>query len=204
MELKNIICDFGGVLYSIDQKRNLDSFRLLSAKPSLIPESDTGIFYNDNLFLDYEKGIKSTREFRHKAISRYALSCTDDEFDKAWNATLLHEAKGAREFVQAIREKKNIFLLSNTNELHFDYFFRQCEKLLSLFDFLFLSFKLKMRKPEKEIFEYILAEKSLKPHDTLFIDDSSINITAAESMGIKTLHATTENLSDLFDIVNSL
>jgi Predicted hydrolase (HAD superfamily) len=41
-------------------------------------------------------------------------------------------------------------------------------------------------KPDPLFFEYILEHQGLKPHETLFIDDSKANIETASQMGIHT------------------
>ena len=78
---------------------------------------------------------------------------------------------------------RRIFLLSNISE----YFAKRDNvvPVLSLFDKKIYSGVCKMIKPNKDIFEYMLKECDILPSETLFIDDSPINIAGAESVGIK-------------------
>ncbi|NSA87372.1 HAD superfamily hydrolase (TIGR01509 family) [Clostridium beijerinckii] len=48
-----------------------------------------------------------------------------------------------------------------------------------------VSYKEKLLKPEKEIYEKILYRYSLEPGETLFIDDMEQNIEAAIKFGLK-------------------
>ena len=78
---------------------------------------------------------------------------------------------------------RRIFLLSNISE----YFAKRDNvvPILSLFEKKIYSGVCKMIKPNKDIFEYMLKECDILPSETLFIDDSPINIAGAESVGIK-------------------
>jgi len=53
-----------------------------------------------------------------------------------------------------------------------------------IFDHVFLSHELKMRKPDKEIFYYVLEKLSIKPEEAVFIDDMRRNVLAANEIGI--------------------
>ena len=56
-----------------------------------------------------------------------------------------------------------------------------------MFHKLYLSFILHMKKPDREIFEYILNDLKAEPEEVLIIDDSEENIKAASQMGINTI-----------------
>jgi putative hydrolase of the HAD superfamily len=59
---------------------------------------------------------------------------------------------------------------------------------------------MKKRKPDFEIFEQVLNENNLLAEETLFIDDSAVNLNGAEHLGIQTLLVTSEkSLFDFFD-----
>ena len=85
---------------------------------------------------------------------------------------------------------KKIYLLSNFPEGVFE---RVAEpnRTLDFFDGLIVSYKLKMAKPEKQIFEYVLNEYNLKAENCLFVDDTLKNIEVAKSLGFNTHHFTT-------------
>ena len=79
----------------------------------------------------------------------------------------------------------NLFLLSNTDELHFPYI-KEKFPAVNIFDNgLMLSYQLGYTKPEKEIYEKALSIYNLNPNETVFIDDREENITAAKELNIK-------------------
>ncbi len=79
-----------------------------------------------------------------------------------------------------------LYCLSN---MHLEFI----EHLESTYDFwdvftdIVVSCRVQLCKPEPEIFEHILGKYALTPADTLFIDDTAVNLTAAEAFGLQTL-----------------
>lgn len=53
------------------------------------------------------------------------------------------------------------------------------------FNTVFLSYKLKMIKPSKRIYQEVLKKMKLKPNEVLFIDDKESNLKPARELGIK-------------------
>ncbi len=43
-----------------------------------------------------------------------------------------------------------------------------------------------MRKPDPDIFEFVLQEQNLEPEETLFIDDSPQHLKTANNLGLQT------------------
>ena len=60
----------------------------------------------------------------------------------------------------------------------------------NIFDRIFLSCEMNLRKPDKEIFRRVLREAAIRPEDTLFVDDNASNVAAAQELGIRTFHET--------------
>jgi len=81
-------------------------------------------------------------------------------------------------------------LLSNTNALHVPYFVSLLktqhgfEEMESLFEKVYYSHELGMRKPDRAIYEFVLRDAGIVPEETLFIDDREENILAARELGI--------------------
>ncbi len=62
---------------------------------------------------------------------------------------------------------------------------------LDRFDVLVWSYQLRMAKPESAIFHHVLKQLGTKPEETIFIDDKTVNVEAAEALGIRGLVFTT-------------
>jgi putative hydrolase of the HAD superfamily len=199
---KNIIFDLGGVILNLDFQRTTDAFYKLGI--TNINEIFSG--YAQYEFFDaFEKGLISPQQFRDEIKKYIPEPVTDNIIDEAWNAMLLDFPAERINLLLSCRSKYRTFLLSNTNELHFSAY----NKLLSekyhikdfsdLFERVYYSFRLGLRKPEKEIFELVLKENKLKPEETLFIDDSPQHIDTATILGINTiLLKSPQTLIDVF------
>ena len=69
------------------------------------------------------------------------------------------------------------------------------------FEKTYLSFEMKMAKPEPEIFKAIIEDAGIEPKETLFIDDSEMNCKTAQNLGISTYTAKVgEDWSHLFNL----
>ena len=68
---------------------------------------------------------------------------------------------------------------------------------LTRFDALVWSYQLQIAKPNPAIYRYTLEKLGTAPDETLFVDDRSVNVEAAATLGMKALVFTTvENLRD--------
>jgi glucose-1-phosphatase len=188
--IKNIIFDLGVVLLNIDFQKTINAFRNLGISNS--NELFSGYAQTD--FFDFfEKGYISPPQFREEIRKYLNETVSDEMIDEAWNAMILDFPAEKINLLISIRNKYRTFLLSNTNAIHFTVYNRQLQdnfkikNLSDLFEKAYYSYKLGLRKPDKEIFELVLNENSLLSEETIFIDDSSQHIYAADSLGIHTI-----------------
>jgi putative hydrolase of the HAD superfamily len=199
--IKNIILDFGGVVLNLDTDRTIRAFREL--KYTNVDES-TGKLKDSKLFTDYEIGIISDDEFRDDIISKCQIPVSFPVFDNAWNAMLLDYPKENIEIIQKLSKTYRVFLLSNTNKIHYDFYIivfrRQFGfELRSLFEKSYFSHEIGMRKPKPDIFQKVLHENQLNAGECLFIDDLEENRKAASQFGIQTVNFNTnQGLNTIF------
>jgi glucose-1-phosphatase len=187
--IKNIIFDLGVVLLNIDFQKTMAAFKNLGIEN--IDEIFSG-YSQSGFFDDFEKGLISPEEFREEIQKLLYDKVSDDQIDEAWNAMILEFPVDRINFVMGCRNNYRTFLLSNTNAIHFPVYNKQIQEkyllhdLSDLFEKAYYSYRLDLRKPDKEIFELVINENSLVPEETLFIDDSPQHIATAASLGIKT------------------
>ncbi|MFH0761081.1 MAG: HAD family phosphatase [Bacteroidota bacterium] len=200
--IKNIIFDLGGVLLDIDFKRTFDAFEAIGFKRAeeWFKRADV-----NRLCLDFETGMFSPQELRSRFRELTGFTCSDAEFDHAWNALLGEFPADRIRCVQALAKRYNTYLLSNTNEIHCKYFNSELNKhfgiesLDHLLHKAWYSHDLGLRKPGEQIFRKVLESGRLNPGETLYVDDAEINVKVAESMGMKGLLVTPE-----FTIIEAL
>jgi FMN phosphatase YigB (HAD superfamily) len=183
---KNYIIDFGGVIYEISHLATYQSFMALAKDDSLLRKLELQQVLDFQIFIDYEIGKISSAEFRKSIISKFSLICSDEEFDSAWNKTLLGLFDYSAESIKKLKKNGNIFLLSNTNKIHFDYFYGECKEIFEMFDKCYYSFELGLRKPNSDIYDFVLYDLKINPEETIFLDDSQENLSGASMLGIST------------------
>lgn len=103
---------------------------------------------------------------------------------------LLDFPKHRLDLLKKLKPNYRLFLLSNTNETHVTEFesalYKQhgYKNLESFFETVYYSCRMGKRKPNADIFDYVLSTHGLNPQETLFIDDSPQHIEGALKTGI--------------------
>ena len=189
-DIKNIVFDLGGVILNIDYHKTAQAFNNLGC------ENFDEIYsqkQQKGLFDRFEIGQISSQEFIKELLKALPVGVRPKEVVDAWNAMLLNLPQERIESLQGLNQTHRVFLLSNTNQIHEEAFTKiiQQENGIASFNHLFekvyFSHQIGLRKPNREVFDYVLRENGLKPTETLFIDDSPQHLLGAEKAGIRTL-----------------
>jgi glucose-1-phosphatase len=195
--IKNIIFDLGGVIINLSVETTLQRFAKL-AGVSLDKVKELHAAHPE--FLTYEKGEMSDNEFRDGLNQIFGTKAKHAELDECWNAMLGDIPLERIELLKELKSKYKTYLLSNTNAIHLDCFTgivkkaHDLESLEPLFHKTYYSHLMKMRKPDAEIYEFVLNDNNLEAEETIFLDDNLSNLKGAESVGIKTFHVTHPDL----------
>ncbi len=195
--IKNIIFDFGDIFINLDKEATQAGLAKLGV--SKVSDEMTHLFH------EYERGFVDSEDFINYFSIKYSISKND--LLVAWNAILLDFPLERLQFLKALADTKKyrLFLLSNTNDIHIEYVkevwgiqlfmeFKNC------FENFYLSYEINLRKPDKEIYEFVLNTNQLKADETLFVDDVKENTDAAKLLGIHVwnLNPKTESVTELF------
>ncbi len=192
---KNIIFDMGGVLFGLDAGRCVSAFEALGAHKTAAYVRD---FRTEDLFYLIEMSSGTTAQFCDEVRALDNINASDSEITAAWNALLEPTPQRKRDELLALKVAGyRLFLLSNTNEIHWN----EAKKLIAgtdhdvsdIFERVFLSYEMNLRKPDKEIFRCVIEATGIRPEETLFIDDNALNVAAAQSLGIRTFHETSDH-----------
>lgn len=194
---KVIIFDLGGVLLDLNIEKSFAAFVGMGVDAAMLTERNC--LMND-MMQKYDRGDISTKEFFDYIATCLSPQCRElpadvlnEKIQNAWNMMLgdfpLHK-------LQRIMRLRNagyrIVMLSNTNEGHWDTIEEKFSRaagspLHSVFHSLYLSYRMRRRKPEPEIFLELLEQENAAPHEALFIDDSYENCQAAAALGIESV-----------------
>ncbi|MEF9986306.1 MAG: HAD family phosphatase [Bacteroidales bacterium] len=189
--IKNIIFDLGGVLVSLSRRKCLDTFSNALGFKSFGDYLNT--YAQKGFFAEFEDGAIDSDGFRW-CVKQYSLNkdITNEQIDDALCAFLTEVKSSKVQLLLQLKEKYNLYLLSNTNPIAMEYakvLFKKAGgvPMEDVFIKMFLSFEMQKSKPGKAIFEQVLDETKIKPYETLFVDDADVNIDTAKEMGFKTL-----------------
>jgi len=195
--IKNIIFDFGDIFINLDKKRFAKEIEKLN-----ISEDNLEI----KAVLDrYEMGLIATNDFT--AFFKEKLNIPPQHLVTAWNSILLDFPLKRLFFLkQLVAEKKyRLFLLSNTNDLHISWIQENWgqelyQEFKSCYEKFYLSQEIHFRKPNTDIYQFVLDKNNLVAKETLFIDDTKANTDAAKTMGIHVwnLIPGEEDITELF------
>lgn len=131
----------------------------------------------------YEEGLISTKDFYKRIRDKYKLELDFEEFKDIWN-DIFEENQDVSQIILYLKSRGYpIFLLSNTNEMHFSYIMERYPIIHHLDEWI-LSFEIGAKKPQEEIYKMIFEKKSVERHEILYIDDVSEYVTAASHIGI--------------------
>lgn len=194
--IKNIIFDFGGVVFHIDERRTIAAFsQLLRCSNDEI----LNYIFHDDIFYKLECGQISFDDFRKHMCQKSNVQISEEQFLTAWNAILVGYPEEHIPLLLALKKKYRTFLLSNTNAVHTQYFSQIAQKQhleiqsnYELFEKVYYSNELGMRKPDPNIYKYVLNDANLKAEETLFVDDLLVNVDGAKSVGINAIQVTKE------------
>lgn len=202
-EIKNLLLDLGGVVLNVDYHKMVDVFK------------EYGIMDFDKHFTQakqveivdkFEEGKCSIEEFRNGIRDLVKVDLTDAQIDKAWFSMILDLPKERIELIGLLKLKYNVYLFSNTNELHIELLKKRYEEEFGfeifqmLFTKAYFSNEIKMRKPHPESFQWLLNDAEIKAEETLFIEDSPQHIEGAKKVGLNTYWLIGgETINDLYD-----
>jgi glucose-1-phosphatase len=188
-ELKNIIFDLGAVLINIDYKKTERAFIELGFENF---EAMYSQFTADAIFEKLETGKINNEDFYNKLIVLNGNNITAAQIKNAWNEIILDWRVKSLDFLERLSPKYKLFLLSNTNAIHHEYFINSLKTetnrtdIDTLFTKAYYSHEIHLRKPNADIFEFVAKDATINIEETLFIDDSSNNIETAKLLGFKT------------------
>ena len=184
--IKAIIFDYGNVISSLDNNLFLKEISRYSEKT--ISELNEFIYVKSGLPRKYETGLISSGEFFTQIKKLCGLTISEPGFIKAFTG-IFTPINSTLELIERLKPDYRLALLSNTNEWDYKYEIEPI-RVFDLFDTITVSFKIKVMKPNREIYLDALYKLGLKADECIYIDDIKEYSDAASSIGIKGIHYT--------------
>ncbi|PHM73131.1 glucose-1-phosphatase [Xenorhabdus kozodoii] len=180
------IFDMGNVIIDIDFKRIVAVWSNLSGTPLA---TLTSRFSREEILTKHERGQISDTEFAEMMRDEMEISLSFEQVVEGWNAIFVGIRPEVIELMNQLRTQGHrVVVLSNTNRLHVEYCSVHYPEIAASSDFLYLSHDLGMRKPNPEIFEYVLVAEGVAADQAIFFDDLLENVEAAKKTGMNAIH----------------
>jgi putative hydrolase of the HAD superfamily len=179
LDIKALALDLGNVLVKVDHFRFC---RRLAQLAGLTPEEVFAQVFASSLEPAYDTGHITSEEFYHQVTEHFGVTLSYPQFCTWWN-DIFDPMEGMAELVSRVAAQYPLYLVSNTNALHFAYI-KESYAFLDHFQSFILSFEVGSRKPEPDIYQALIQRMGLPPSQGLFVDDKSPFVTAAQSQGL--------------------
>ncbi len=183
MSIKNIVFDLGRVLIKFEPMEYIQQN---------VPKEKREDFYNgvfgSTEWLMLDRGTLSYEDA--KKIFKERVPGADKQIDRLFDVDLFEILQPIEENVKLLpelKEKYNLYILSNFHQPAFEHIFKKYD-FFRLFDGHTVSCYYYLLKPEKEIYDTLIDKFNLIPEETVFIDDTKVNIDACEKEGIRGIH----------------
>jgi putative hydrolase of the HAD superfamily len=178
--IKAVIFDFGNVICAFDNDVFLRG--LLGHTDKRLEELKEA-FYSSDLSARYETGLVSSEDFFLEAARRGNLSISREDFFRAFTEIFTPIPSTFR-LIRGLKGSYKVGLLSNTNECHYNRYFRKAD-IFPLFDSVTLSFEVKQMKPGERIYRDAVGKLQARPEECVYIDDIEAYAEGARRVGLQ-------------------
>ncbi len=192
-DITNVVFDFGGVVAPADLSIVINKFKALGLKDI---EKYLNMVRQQGFFGDFETGLIDREEFRNRVSKEVGREVTMDECRDAYMGFFSTVPERNLELFRKLRaEGYRLSLLSNTNPFIMEWSLSKAfdghgHSLDEYLDSIYVSYEMKVMKPDERIFKMMLESENVAPSQVLFIDDGPKNVAAARSLGINAIQAT--------------
>jgi putative hydrolase of the HAD superfamily len=176
MRYSTVVFDIGNVLCSFDLSRTLRAW--LPFVPDGVERIKRVV---PPLKERVESGAMGTQEFVVGTMSALGFTGSEADFKRGW-VEIFDKIAGTHALVDELAGKVRLLILSNTNELHWDYL-RLTYPVFQKFEGYVVSHEAGLAKPNPAIYSHLANKFGVSPSESLFIDDLAENIEAAERSG---------------------
>jgi glucose-1-phosphatase len=180
LKITAITFDLGNVLIKVEHLRFCGR---LAALAGLRPQEVYAQVFESSLEPGYDTGSISSREFFQRVTGHFGVKLDYAAFSALW-CDIFDPMEAMEAVVAHLASRFPLFLLSNTNALHFDYIRERFQVILAPFQAFVLSYEVGSRKPEAAIYQALIHRVQRPPEEILFLDDKAAFVEGARSQGL--------------------
>lgn len=182
-----VLFDLGGVLFEFDHRLAVDALAPFCDRSG---EELFDLVFRSGLEPDYDAGRISTRDLVDELRRRAGFRGSLDDFQRAWGGIFRAKPDSWLLVDRLVAAGIPLGVVSNTNEVHFDALSGMSD-FSARFRWLFLSYRLRARKPDDLFYEKVVAHLPFPPSEGLFVDDREENLPPAAARGFRVHRFTT-------------
>jgi len=183
--IRLIISDFGGVICTFDYRIFCER---LARRIGRGAEAVYSAVYGSDLQTEFEQGRLTGVAYHRKVMDLLGDDVPYDEFFIMYG-DIFTEIPTTCDLLRRLHVRYPLYLLSDTNEIHFGYVKKTVE-VLRLFDQFIVSYEVGAMKPGPRIYQEALRRSGLPAEACVFIDDRPGNVEGARQVGMHALHFT--------------
>ncbi|HEY8280605.1 MAG TPA: HAD-IA family hydrolase [Bdellovibrionota bacterium] len=174
------VFDLGNVVVKVDFAPFVSWLSKVSGDPA-----KAEAFLHSSLFLDLEFGAIGREEFARRMSALFRVEMDQKELESRFCGIFPGLVEGMEDLLVEVAEKRELYALSNTNEIHLNHLNRAYPRLMDSFTKVFASHELRQRKPFPGIYTGVAEALGVKPGELLFFDDLHANVQGALSAGLE-------------------
>ncbi len=181
--IKILIFDIGQVLIEVD----IHNFIKNLTHALNVPRWKLYLMHDRTIFHELMIGLKTMEDIHQIFCQRFKCNLGLEKFKEIWLSIIIQPKKEVVELVQQLSPKYPLAILSNIDAVHYEYFQKNMT-FLNYFSPHFLSYRMRLAKPDPAIYHQVLKDLDAQPHECYFVDDRKENVLAARKLGIVAHH----------------
>ncbi|MFH1783573.1 MAG: HAD family phosphatase [bacterium] len=185
MQIELIIFDLGNVIFLYDHHVISEK---ISGMENVPLKKVHHTLFHAGFYEPFDNGTVSAEEFFQNIKHALGLKMDFKTFAPIWS-DIFKENKPVTKLIEKLQKKYHVYVLSNTNSLHFEYLMKT-EPFMGKIEKFILSFKVGTGKPDARIFETALGYAKTSAERAVFIDDRPDFVQGARSIGMNAIHFT--------------
>jgi HAD superfamily hydrolase (TIGR01509 family) len=180
-----LLFDLGGVIVDIDPE--LIFARWAQHAGCDVPYVKARVRFDD-MYERYERGEIALEEYFAYIQACLGRAMPHHHLLDGWNAIFLGTMPGIDDLLRAAAAHFPLFILSNTNPAHEEFWSRAYAAPLAHIGRVFVSSSMGLRKPDAACFHHVISEIGVPAARILFFDDLAANIAGAREVGLQAVH----------------
>ena len=181
-EIRLIISDFGGVICTFDYRIFCQR---LAGRTGRTTDQVFAAAFGDRLQREFETGRLSGPAYHRAVMDRLGADVPYEEFFPMYG-DIFTEIPATCDLLRRLHARYPLYLLSDTNEIHFGYV-RETVGILRVFREFIVSYQVGAMKPDPRIYGEALRRSGLPATACVFVDDRPANVEGAARVGMHAL-----------------